>query len=115
MLDTRVGPSALDYVIVTLRGELDLASAPATARILRAAVAPHLRIIVDLTEVTFIDCSGVAELLSARAQVEQAGGALLLTGLHPRVRRILSLLKLTGALPIFASAQEAINGNQEAS
>jgi len=113
VLDTHAGPSALDYVIVALCGELDLVSAPSTARILQAAVAPQLRIIVDLTEVAFIDCSGVHELISARAQVEQAGGALLLTGLQPIVRRVLSLLELIGPLPIFASAEQAINGYQK--
>ena len=116
MLDVRAGSSArTGYVVVLLRGELDATNAAGTARILQAAVAPQLRIIVDLLEVTFMDCRSVRELMSVRAQAQQAGGALLLAGLQPTVRRLLCHLDLIGLLPVFASADEAANGRQEPS
>ena len=114
MLDTDVGPSArTGYVVVALRGELDATNAAGTARMLQAAVTPQSRIIVDLAQVTFMDCRGVHELISARAQVHQAGGALLLARPQPIVRRLLSLLDLTGLLPVFTNLEEAINGCPE--
>jgi anti-sigma B factor antagonist len=114
VLDTDVGPSARTaYVVVALRGELDATNAAGTARMLKTAVAPQLQIIVDLAEVTFMDCRSVHELISARAQVQQAGGALLLAGPQPTVRRLLSLLDLIGLLPVFTNVEEAINGCQE--
>ena len=114
MLDTHVGSSGcIGYVVVALGGELDATNAAGTARILQAAVAPQLRIIVDLAKVTFMDCSSVRELLSARTQVRQAAGALLLAAPQPIVRRLLSLLGLIGLLPVFASVEEAVSGCQE--
>ena len=114
MPDVRAGPSArTGYVVVLLRGELDITNSASTARILQAAVAPQLRIIADLAEVTFMDCRSVRELMSVRARAQQAGGALLLAGLQPAVRRLLCHLDLIGQLPVFPSADEAVNGRQE--
>jgi anti-sigma B factor antagonist len=106
-------PARTGYVVVALRGELDTTNAAGTARILQAAVAPQLQIIVDLAEVTFMDCRSVRELVSMRTQAQQAGGALLLAGPQPRVRRLLSLLDLIGLLPAFTSVEEAVNGCQK--
>lgn len=79
MLDTHVGPSArTSYVVVALRGELDATNAAGTARILQAAVAPQLRIIVDLAEVTFVDCSSLGGLLRVQRLARQGGGGVLL-------------------------------------
>ena len=114
MPDVMVGPSArTGYVVVLLRGELDITNSASTARILQAAVAPQLRIIADLAEVTCIDCRSVRELMSVRARAQQADGALLLAGLQRAVRRLLCHLDLIGLLPVFASADEAANGRQE--
>jgi len=95
-------------VVVALRGELDITNAAGTARILSAAIAPQLRIIVDLTEVTFMDCTSAYALISSRAQARKTGGDLLLAGPQPPVRRLLSLLDPAGP-PVFTSEQEAIN------
>lgn len=116
MLDAHVGTRArTSYVVVALHGELDATNAAGTARILQAAVAPQLRIIVDLAEVTFLDCKSMHELISIRALLQQARGALLLTGLQPIVRRLFYRLDLIGLIPIFASVEEAINVCQEPS
>jgi anti-anti-sigma factor len=116
VLDIDVGSTArTGYVVVALRGELDTTNAAGTARILTAAITPQLRIIVDLADVTFIDSKSVRELMSARAQAQQAGGALLLARPQPTVRRLLSLLDLIGLFPVFASVEEAITGCQEPS
>jgi anti-anti-sigma factor len=73
------------------------------------------RIIVHLAAVTFMDCRSVRELISVRAPVQQAGSGLLLAGLQPMVRRLFYHLDLIGLLPVFAGAEEAVNGCQEPS
>lgn len=114
MLDIDVSSTApTGYVVVALRGELDTTNAAGTVRILTAAITAQLRIIVDLAEVTFIDSKIARELMSARAQAQEAGGDLRLAGPQPTVRRLLSLLDLIGLLPVFANVEEAISGYQE--
>jgi STAS domain len=78
---------------------------------LSAAAAPGSRVIVDLAGLTFMDCSCLHVLVSARKQALQAGGDLLLAAPRGPVARLLSLIDLTGWLSVFASAEEAANGD----
>ena len=99
------------YVLVALRGELGINDAMRSARALSAAVAAGSRIIVDLAGLTFLDCSGLDVLVSAREQALQAGGDLLLAAPQQKVLRFLSRALLIDWLPIFASVNEAVNGD----
>lgn len=52
--------------IVTLTGELDLATAEALGRVLAEAVAGRpQKLAVDLAEVSFLDSTGIRQLMSA--------------------------------------------------
>jgi anti-sigma B factor antagonist len=95
------------YVVVALRGEIDKTHAAWLAR----AVAPGSRAIVDLEGLAFIDCSGLSAMVSAWKQARQAGGDLLLAAPEQLVLRLLCLTDLTGLLPVFASVDQAANGD----
>jgi hypothetical protein len=56
-----------------------------------------------------MDCRSARALMSARAQAEQAGGALLLAGLQPIVRGLLSVLDLIEPFPVLSDVEEARN------
>jgi anti-sigma B factor antagonist len=98
-------------VVVALYGELDKTHAGWLVRALSAAAAPGARVIVDLEELTFIDCSGLSAMVSAWKQARQAGGDLRLAVPQQLVLRLLSLTDVTGLLPVFASVDQAANGN----
>jgi anti-sigma B factor antagonist len=88
------GPS-----VIVLGGELDLAAAASMRRLIGAADRPGL--VLDLTEVTFMDSSALRELLQARMAVAARGGRLVLAALPQPVRR---LLEMTGTLALFDTA-----------
>jgi anti-anti-sigma factor len=73
-------------------GDLDVA---ATERLeerllaLRGAGATDL--IVDATDVTFLDSSGLRALIHARNDYERSGGTFIIDGMSPAVRRVLDL------------------------
>ena len=98
------------YVVVALCGELDMTHAGWLARALSAAAAPGSRVIVDLEGLAFIDCGGLSAVMSAWKQARQAGGDLRLAAPQELVFRLLSLTDLTGLLPVFASVDQAANG-----
>ena len=106
-LSSRVSPG---YVVVALRGELDVSDAAGIERALAGAAAPGSRVIVDLAELTFIDCRCRYALASAWKQAREAGGDLLLAAPPGLVLRILSLSGLIDLLPVFASVAEAASG-----
>jgi anti-sigma B factor antagonist len=104
-LSTRDGAG---YVVVVLRGELDMAAAAGVAAPLVAAAASEPWVIVDLAALRFIDASGVAALVRGRKQARQAGGDLLLAAPRPQVLRVLTLTRLIGVFPVHASVDEAV-------
>jgi anti-anti-sigma factor len=95
------------YVVVALRGELDLMDAAAVAAALRAVAARQPRIIADLAGLEFIDASGVASLSRGRRHARNAGGDLLLATPQRMVRRVLAILWEVDGSAVYASVAEA--------
>ena len=95
------------YVVVALRGELDIADAVSLAAALVAVAARDLEIIVDLAGLEFIDSSGVAALAHGRKHARHAGGDLVLAAPQQQVLRVLTLTRLIEVFPVHASVAEA--------
>jgi anti-anti-sigma factor len=82
-----------DAVVVTARGEIDLASAGEFARCLETAIARAPEAIeLNLAEVTFIDVKGWRVLEGVRNACGARGLAFALTAVHAHIRRVLDLL-----------------------
>ena len=96
------------YTVVALRGELDVCTAADSVRTLTACASGGARIIVDLAELTFIDCSSLREVISVRAQARQAGGDLALADPQPMVLRLLLLTGMSSRCPVFTSVRDAV-------
>ncbi|MFF8532959.1 STAS domain-containing protein [Streptomyces sp. SAS_267] len=78
--------------LITLAGEIDLESAPLVRAALARCLSDGIRIIdVDLTPVTFCDCSGLNSFLYAAQKTTEAGGILRLHNPPPTLGRILDL------------------------
>ncbi|WP_328756817.1 STAS domain-containing protein [Streptomyces sp. NBC_00271] len=81
--------------LITLAGEIDLESAPLVRASLKRCLHDGIRTIdVDLTPVTFCDCSGLNAFLHAAQQTTEAGGTLQL---HYPPPTLVLLLDLTGS------------------
>lgn len=106
-LNTREADS---HVVVSLRGELDVADAASVAATLAAAATGGLEIIVDLAGLDFIDSSGVAALAHGRTHARYAGGDLVLAAPQQQVLRILTLTRLIEVFSVHASVDDAGGG-----
>jgi anti-anti-sigma factor len=83
---------ATGAVQLTVRGELDIASAPELRAALDRIVAgPHLVVVLDLAGLTFLDCAGMRPIRAARRALEARGGQLLVRHPTPIVERALRL------------------------
>ena len=79
-------------VLITLAGAIDLESAPLVHTALEQCLNDGIRTIdVDLTPVTFCDCSGLNAFLYAAQRTREAGGILRLHNPPPSLGRILEL------------------------
>lgn len=80
--------------IMALSGDLDMATAPILRENLaRVEDGGAVTIMLDLSEVTFIDSSGLKEFLEARSRARDNGHRLLMSGASPAAQR---LFELTG-------------------
>jgi anti-anti-sigma factor len=87
----------LTRVLVVIRGEIDIITSPAMQATLEAGRGRDLE--VDLSGVTFMDCSGIRVLMLAREQAAEAGGSLTLRAPSQAVCRLLDILHLDEVLP----------------
>ena len=92
------------WLVVEVTGDLDLQAVP----LLDAIGSDPCFVVLDLREVTFIDCSGIRALLDARRRAVAAGGAVRLAAPPRHVRRLLELTHLGRAFPAFDSVAEAM-------
>jgi anti-sigma B factor antagonist len=78
--------------LITLAGEIGLESAPLVRAALAQCLSDGIRIVdVDLTPVTFCDCSGLNAFLYAAQRTTEAGGILRLYNPPQSLGRILEL------------------------
>jgi anti-sigma B factor antagonist len=80
--------------VITVTGELDIATAPTLDHVLDRAIGgrPTPDVIIDLRGVTFIDCAALGVLIRARNRL---GDRLWLRSVPPAVTRLLDLTGLT--------------------
>jgi len=100
-----------DRTVVALRGEIDLLSVPSVSERLDLLTAAHRPdMVLDLREVTFIDCSGLGLLCRARNRVTARHGRLRLVTDSPGFLRLLRPLGLVGVFEMYARLSDALAG-----
>jgi anti-sigma B factor antagonist len=79
--------------VIAVDGELDMTAAPDLRAAIGAAIdAGATALVVDLSEVTFIDSTGIGVLLAARHRLQRSGGSLDLVCTEPNVLRVLEIV-----------------------
>ncbi|HWP67871.1 MAG TPA: STAS domain-containing protein [Rectinemataceae bacterium] len=97
-----------DYSIVALSGRLNGASAPELKhRIKEMVETGKPRLILDLTDIVFIDSSGLSALISGLKCCREAGGFFRLAGLHDQAATVIKLMMLDRVFDIFENVEKA--------
>jgi anti-sigma B factor antagonist len=97
-----------DLCIVRLAGELDLYNAPAVRDALAEACADApTRVIIDLTEVEFVDSTALGVLIEARTKLTNRNG-FVLAGPRLETRRALEISGLDRHFAVHQSVDEAL-------
>ena len=95
-----------DYVLVTVAGEVDFASAAGLRERLFALASAGRPLVADLDRVSFIDAAGLGVLAGAARQAAAEGTSLQVVCARRRVRRLFGLTQLDQAVPVAASLAE---------
>ena len=101
-----------DVTLVRARGDIDLYSAPTLRTQLLELIAAGQRcLVVDLSEVTFLDSSGLGVLVGALKRVRADDGWVRLVCPDERLFKLFRVTGLTKAFTIHATTEAAISGD----
>ena len=90
-----------DCVYATLRGELDISTAPRLDESLqRVEAAGPALLVLDLSPLDFMDSTGLRLLIGADMRAREAGRRLVLVQGNDMVQRVLRLTRLDERLEI---------------
>lgn len=97
------------WMVVTVVGELDLASAPRLRQeVTSLAGKGRCWVLIDMTDVDFLDSTGLGVLVGILKRLRSLGGDLRLVGTRPAVRRVFDLTGLDRVLPLHPSVSDAL-------
>lgn len=101
-----------DPAVVSLAGELDIVSAPQLEDVVSAVLAGGAQhIVLDLTELTFCDSTGISVFVKTNNSCATAGGFLRLAQPSGHVARVLAIVGLLDAFPTYSTLAAAIRGD----
>jgi anti-anti-sigma factor len=99
-----------DVTVIDVAGRITLGEGSSTLRdALRELVKKdHKKILLNLRDVTYIDSSGIGELVSAYTTITNQGGHLKLLGLTHRVKDLLQITKLYTVFDVHEDEAHAV-------
>jgi len=93
-------------VVLRVSGELDLASVPRLEDVLETVSADPT--VIDLSECTFLDSSGVRVLAAAGRKLSEAGRRFAIVTSNPGLLRVLEITGVDTMLAVHHSTESAL-------
>ncbi len=97
------------YTVIAARGEIDVdTSVPLRETIAQRVVEGHVHLVIDLTDVTFIDSTGLGALLGGRRRAHSLEGSFKVVCEHPTVLRMFTITGLDSVFSIHGTLDAAV-------
>jgi len=107
--EVRVEDASSDLSILVVGGEVDYEVSPQLkAHMMRAIKAGAKRVVLDLSDVTFIDSTAIGVIAGAVEKLDEAGGSLAIVSTHEKVVQIFEITGLDSVITLHASREEAL-------
>ena len=98
-----------DRTVVEVRGEIDVYTAPVLREELTSLVdAQHTNLVVDLTQVSFMDSTGLGVLVGGLKKVRTLGGDLSLVIDQETILKVFRITALTQVFSIHSTLEDAL-------
>lgn len=101
--------------VVAVHGDLDASNIQNFRNIVLPMLSSPIKLLIDLTEVPFIDSSGMGAMISCHRTATAAGGKVQLCCLSEQVRSAFELIRLNLVLDICETRQGALDKLTEGS
>lgn len=96
--------------VIPIRGEIDLHNSPELRRELLRLLEDKTvtRLVLNLTEVPYMDSSAIAVLVEALQKIRRLSGKIFLSNLQPRVKGLLEIARLDSIFCIVTTEADAL-------
>ena len=103
-----------DVTVIDASGKITLGEGASTFRdAVRDLVAKgSKKLLLNLSDVTYIDSSGIGEMVSGFTTVTNHGGNLKLLGLSKRIKDLLQITKLYTVFEVYSDEPTAVRSFQ---
>ena len=100
-----------DLAVLVMGGELDYEVSPQIrARLVGAIKDGRRRLVLDLSDVTFIDSTAIGVLAGTVVKLDEAGGgSLAVVCSHEKVVQIFEITGLDSVIAVHSSREEAVS------
>ncbi|GGE10835.1 anti-sigma F factor antagonist [Marinithermofilum abyssi] len=100
-----------NVLVVRLAGELDHHTAEEVRQQIESELAKDLytHMVLNLSELTFMDSSGLGVILGRYKRISQLGGKMMLCSVHPTIYRLFELSGMFKILPLHEDEQAALH------
>lgn len=95
-------------LVIAFSGDIDLQTSPDARKALLAEVGKEMPILVDLSDVGYIDSSGVASLVECLQSAKKAGQKFALVSVSESALRVLQLARLDRVFEICNTIDDGI-------
>ena len=96
--------------VLSVRGEIDLFTAPELKQVLAESIeAGRVRIIVDLTDTTFLDSTALGVLIGAVKRLRSRDGALAIVNVDENIAKTFEITGLDQIFTIVPTREEAVD------
>ena len=104
-------------VVAQLQGELDDHTSDAVRTALDQALDTHqaVRLVIDLSELTFMDSSGLGVILGRFRKLKKKGGLMAVSGVSKSVKRLFEISGVHKIMSIYETCDDAIHAFKEVS
>jgi anti-sigma B factor antagonist len=108
-LQLDVDESRAPFTVLSVRGEVDLATAPRLReKLVELASAGVKQVVVDLDQVDFLDSTGLGVLIGGMKRFRSLEGDLSLVCTQQRITKVFEITGLNRAFNIHQSVDDAV-------
>ncbi|HER26420.1 MAG TPA: anti-sigma factor antagonist [Rhodospirillales bacterium] len=99
-----------NVVIASFEGDVDIHTSPDARKVLLDCVGRKSPVLVDLSQVSYIDSSGIASLVEALQTARKGGSDLALVAVSDAALRVLQLARLDKVFSIYDTVEAGLEG-----
>jgi anti-sigma B factor antagonist len=99
------------FAVVLLTGDVDLSCSPEARKTILECLESTKHTLVDLSDVSYIDSSGVASLVEGYQTAKKKNLKFGLLGVSAPAMSVLELARLDKVFPIYADVEECLKAD----